>query len=332
LWNEQTRQNTLVIQINEGLVGHGKTPINQPSVLAEVAKDVNKTLDDASIVEQDRLTLGDIPSLHQDAENAIQNDPFLEVTSDLSRMARVWLLYAAKEYVNCFPGGTLVGTEHGLKAIETISRQDRVWGFDFTKRQWRLCQVDNTFQFWYDRPIVTILTEEDEVQSTSNHPLWVVRGEALAKRPAPAHVQAYEEGNSLDGRWVDAADLRVGDELYLRSEATTTVRGLANRTEPMTVYNLQVRELHTYAVGKSQLLVHNRLGDDPDFPPDKITQKQIDDLTPEERVQLAREYQERADNLEQMLKEAQGRGNLEEIDDLQKQIAALRILIPNLFK
>jgi hypothetical protein len=60
------------------------------------------------------------------------------------------------------------------------------------------------------------------------------------------------------GRWVNARDLRVGDELISRSQLSLHVLGIAVRNEITTVYNLTVADYHTYAVEISEILVHNK--------------------------------------------------------------------------
>src|SRR5262249_42111536 len=51
--------------------------------------------------------------------------------------------------------------------------------------------------------------------------------------------------------------LRPGDIVFLRSGKPASVRRVELRFERMTVYNLTVCELHTFAIGDSEILVHN---------------------------------------------------------------------------
>ena len=75
-------------------------------------------------------------------------------------------------------------------------------------------------------------------------------------------------GRAGPGRWVDARDLRVGDVVLRRSGAVAKIEGIASRLESRTVFNFEVAELHSYAVGRVAILVHNRL--DPLPPGTKI--------------------------------------------------------------
>jgi len=56
---------------------------------------------------------------------------------------------------------------------------------------------------------------------------------------------------------VDAIDLRVGDVLLLRSGEQAAITALVVRHARLPVYNFHVEELHCYAVGHAQILVHN---------------------------------------------------------------------------
>ena len=88
------------------------------------------------------------------------------------------------------------------------------------------------------------------VHSTGNHPFWVIEGQGLVDRPRPEHIDANEPDNvTMDGRWVDARDLQVGDSLFLRSGQVCQVFGLSKRNDRLTVYNIEVMEYHNYVVG-----------------------------------------------------------------------------------
>ena len=65
----------------------------------------------------------------------------------------------------------------------------------------------------------------------------------------------------VSGRgWVAAGDLNEGDEVYLIDGSAAYVTGaeLEQFEEPVTVYNLEVDDLHTYFVGDTAILVHNQ--------------------------------------------------------------------------
>jgi hypothetical protein len=64
-------------------------------------------------------------------------------------------------------------------------------------------------------------------------------------------------GAKARGRWVDAGNLRAGDVLLLRLNRRATISSVAVRHVRKKVYNFQVEEVHTYAVGHACILVHN---------------------------------------------------------------------------
>ncbi|WP_165073864.1 RHS repeat-associated core domain-containing protein [Paludisphaera rhizosphaerae] len=168
-----------------------------------------------------------------------------------------------KGLMNCFPAGTLVATSEGLLVIEKVQEGDFVWAFDLTAGVWKLRRVLQTFRTLYEghSVSVTVAAEAEEtVDATLLHPFWVIRGEALDDRPRRDHLPAAPDGSTTPGRWVDAGDLRVGDELLLRDGRVVPVRGV--RIEPYhdDVYNFHVDELECYAVGWNGVLVHNTNG------------------------------------------------------------------------
>ncbi len=62
------------------------------------------------------------------------------------------------------------------------------------------------------------------------------------------------------GRWVDAGDVRVGDQLLLRDGRILPVEAIQHRSFRDKVYNFHVADLQCYAVGLSGVLVHNTNG------------------------------------------------------------------------
>ena len=73
------------------------------------------------------------------------------------------------------------------------------------------------------------------------------------------HIHICHPLYVLSRGWVAAGDLNVGDEVYLIDGSAAYVTGaeLEQLEEPVTVYNLEVDDLHTYFVGDTAILVHN---------------------------------------------------------------------------
>src|SRR5262249_37140031 len=80
-------------------------------------------------------------------------------------------------------------------------------------------------------------------------------------RPLISEVDLTEDmGRGLPGRWVSACDLRERDVLFLRTGKTASVRAVSQREDRTPVCNLTVGDLHSFAVGEAQVLVHNTPG------------------------------------------------------------------------
>lgn len=85
----------------------------------------------------------------------------------------------------------------------------------------------------------------------------MIEGERLLNRPRADHVPEAPKSSVIPGRWVDAADLVLGDALLLRGGRTARVSRVVKRQVELPVYNFHVDELQCYAVGNSGILVHN---------------------------------------------------------------------------
>jgi hypothetical protein len=164
---------------------------------------------------------------------------------------------AGGRFVNCFPVDTLISTEHGLKPIQDVQASDLVWSYDLVAGEWKLRQVVETYENDYVGDLVAITVAGEVIKATSGHPFWVVEGQGLEDRPRPEHVPDSPSNACVAGRWVDAGDLRVGDILLMQAGQQVSITQLTVQKVCQKVYNFHVEELHCYAVGTSQVLVHN---------------------------------------------------------------------------
>jgi len=89
--------------------------------------------------------------------------------------------------------------------------------------------------------------------------VWVIEGENLDGRGRPDEG-ADEQPGETPGRWVGLAGLRSGDVLLTRTGPTRVSR-VEQVTEQVTVYNLVVGGVHSYAVGARGVLAHNGADD-----------------------------------------------------------------------
>ena len=135
----------------------------------------------------------------------------------------------------CFIAGTLVSVEDGHKAIEDVEAGDYVWAWDEETGEVALKQVVETYVRTSDK-LIHIFVNGEEIITTPDHPFYApVKG------------------------WTDAANLRAGDILVLVNGEYVIVEKVQHEIleAPVTVYNFQVEDFHTYFVGNSGVLVHN---------------------------------------------------------------------------
>ena len=152
-------------------------------------------------------------------------------------------------------------SSYRTKNIEDVQAGEWVWSCDPVSGQWSRGQVVRPLVHDYAGDVVTVAAGGDRLDATGNHPFWVVAGEGLSARADPHDVSSAERDairEATSGRWVEARSLQPGDLLLLRSGATATVEELYSRQVEQKVYNLEVADLHTYAVGGDGVLVHNK--------------------------------------------------------------------------
>jgi hypothetical protein len=165
---------------------------------------------------------------------------------------------------NCFLAGTLVSkySENEINNVEFIPIEqikfgDKVWSFNFSKLQWEVKPVLETFRTQYDGDIVTINIGDDVIHSTGGHPFWVIEGVDLENRPLCDCLPVCDQKITPNGRWVYARDLQIGDVVRSRSFGTQKISALELSQPQTLVYNFLVDGLHNYAVGENEVLVHN---------------------------------------------------------------------------
>ena len=141
-------------------------------------------------------------------------------------------------YNTCFTGDTLVATEDGRRRIDQIKVGDKVWAYNPDTGEKELKEVVNVFVKETDE-ILHLETTDGTIDTTTTHPFYVV-GEG----------------------WKAAGDLKAGDEIYALDGSAVTIlsTSLEKLDEPIKVYNLEVADFHTYFVGNTGMLVHNRCG------------------------------------------------------------------------
>ena len=136
----------------------------------------------------------------------------------------------------CFVAGTAILTSIGYVAIENIRAGDMVWAEDPETGEKGLKEVVQTFVNETDE-LVHVYVNGEEIVTTPEHPFYV---------PTKG--------------WIGAVHLRAGDILLLQSGKYVIVEMIQHEIleSPITVYNFEVEDFHTYYVGVSSVLVHNK--------------------------------------------------------------------------
>lgn len=136
---------------------------------------------------------------------------------------------------NCFVAGTPIQTENGAVPIEEIVPGQLVWAENPDTGE---CTLKRVVQLFRNEKyeLVHVQVRGATITTTAGHPFFV-------------------QGQG----WIFAKDLKVGYQLKLLSGGTALVEAVEweELSEPVTVYNFEVEEFHTYFVGIHGFLVHN---------------------------------------------------------------------------
>ncbi|MDR1370957.1 MAG: DUF4280 domain-containing protein [Dysgonamonadaceae bacterium] len=133
----------------------------------------------------------------------------------------------------CFPAGTPIHTEFGIKNIEEIKVDDKVWSYNEETGETGLKEVIETIVREAD--VTLKLKIGDEVIETSaEHPFFTQDG------------------------WKIAAELEVTDTVSRKNNTPEKINAVEYDYNPKKVFSFAVKDWQTYFVGQSSLLVHNR--------------------------------------------------------------------------
>ena len=136
----------------------------------------------------------------------------------------------------CFIAGTLIQTVDGVCAIEEIKEGMLVYAADPESGELGLRRVVNTFKKTTNE-LIHVSVNGEEIVTTPTHPFW-----------RPKHG------------WTKAVELRAGDILLTSNGEYVVVEQVQHEIleAPVEVYNFEVEDFHTYYVGVSSVLVHNK--------------------------------------------------------------------------
>ena len=188
--------------------------------------------------------------------------------------------------IGCFTEGTqiVVGMEYDPDGnfvsyvtmnIEDVKVGDLVYSYNTLTGETELCEVTSTLAKTSDHiNYLTIIDEngvEQVIESTDVHPFWVVTDEPDLSRAARSVVDEnglliYHENlePGLNGFWVEAKDLRVGDVFLGANGEISTLVSKERLSGAIAVFNFTVESNHNYFIiakeyelGQICILVHN---------------------------------------------------------------------------
>jgi hypothetical protein len=133
----------------------------------------------------------------------------------------------------CFTAGTLVATEEGMRPIETLTMGDKVWALGQGTAELALKPITRTISREVTNTVVLTVGDE-RIEATAEHPFWV-----------------KDEG------WIPAGMLKHGDKLRTRHGEWLSITSAELRDCAARVFNFEVKDTHTYFVGKIGTAVHN---------------------------------------------------------------------------
>lgn len=142
----------------------------------------------------------------------------------------------------CFVAGTLVETEHGLRAIETIEVGDLVLSRD-------------------EATGVTVLKPVTELIRRHNRIVWKLTL-ATAGDDGNAVTAVFETTDDHPWRttastWAKTMNLKPGMQILRARGSPAIVVSAENSGNPQPTFNLEVADFHSYFVGDQRIWVHN---------------------------------------------------------------------------
>lgn len=134
----------------------------------------------------------------------------------------------------CFIAGTMVMTAVGLRRIEDIKKGDTVLAYDDNAGRYEEMPVTDTYTNETEE-LVEIKVGDETITCTPGHSFLTVKG------------------------WKKAKELTTEDILKTLGK-DQKITGIAKKKliSKIKVYNLNVMSSHTYAVGKTGVIVHNK--------------------------------------------------------------------------
>ena len=151
---------------------------------------------------------------------------------------------------NSFTPDTPVLTRAGLLPIASLTLGQDVLAYNEAKGQNEYQPIQQVFVN-QDPQITFLQVDQELVTTTPEHPFYVKEHSDTETRPKPV---GHED---LNDHWVGAGHLKIGDKIQRADGGFGVVRYVNTVTQTRTMYNLEVKDAHTFFVGTQGWLVHN---------------------------------------------------------------------------
>ena len=149
--------------------------------------------------------------------------------------AKVTSIKKALIHSACFVAGTLILTEQGYVPIENVDVGNMVYSTDPVSGETGFKTVLSLYTHETSH-LIAVRINTELIVTTPSHPFWVI-----------------------DTGWKQASTLSCGDRVLLANMEPGVVASVEHVVldTPVTVYNFEVQDWHTYHVGEIAVLVHN---------------------------------------------------------------------------
>lgn len=134
----------------------------------------------------------------------------------------------------CFSSDTLVSAKEGLKEIKDIDIGDKVYSYNTETNTVELKEVDKIYTHKTNK-LYNVYTDNEIIQVTGSHPFYVLnRGSVKVK------------------------NLNIGDILRTKTKLLSKINQIiVTEEQNIDVYEIRVKDNHTYFVGNNSYLVYN---------------------------------------------------------------------------
>ncbi len=152
-----------------------------------------------------------------------------------------------------FHGETLILTRRGEVPIRDVHVGDEVMARDEASGEtaWKAVVAHYANRYEHTLRIVILDLESGAshvVRSNRIHPFFVVSKEQQPELLAVSGGEPQRGKGSLEGDWVEAAQLRSGDRLLGTGGGWSEIVNVSSARSPFTAFNLTVADFHTYFV------------------------------------------------------------------------------------